>query len=106
MGGRQKVSAGQTPDTPVIDSYGRLSRVPDTRELEKVETQHADNRKTIDRHGGKVGLELSDGLSAWKRGVRRKDWERLLERVRAGSLMGWRSGTPTGCSANPGIWRR
>ena len=55
----------------VLDSYARLSKVPETGELEKVEDQHADNGKVIDRVGGVLGLELSDGLSAWKKGVRR-----------------------------------
>jgi hypothetical protein len=35
-----------------------------------------------------LGLELSDGLSAWKREVRRKDWERLLARVQLGASDG------------------
>ncbi|WP_165401531.1 recombinase family protein [Herbihabitans rhizosphaerae] len=68
----------------MFDSYGRLSWNPNTHELEKIETQWADNRVTIGRHGGVVGLELSDGLSAWKKGVRRKDFEKLLERAEQG----------------------
>lgn len=72
----------------MYDSYGRLSRVPETGELEKVETQHADNRKLIERLGGVLGEELSDGLSAWKRSVRRPSWERLLERVESGASDG------------------
>ncbi|RSM46347.1 recombinase family protein [Amycolatopsis balhimycina DSM 5908] len=85
MGDDDKVSAGQGAAVPlVLDSYGRLSKVPETGELEKVEDQHADNRSVIDRAGGVLGLELSDGLSAWKKGVRRPGWERLLERVQAG----------------------
>ncbi|MCK2237170.1 MULTISPECIES: recombinase family protein [unclassified Crossiella] len=82
------VTAGQNPlFLPVIDSYGRLSRVPDTGELEKIETQWDDNRARIAKVG-KLGLELSDGLSAWKKGVVRPDWEKLLERVRAGISQG------------------
>jgi site-specific DNA recombinase len=89
MGCMERVSAGEESQrAPVIDSYGRLSRVPDTGELEKIETQWADNRETIVRHGFRLGRELKDGLSAWKRGVRRKDWEILLERVRAGESQG------------------
>lgn len=34
------------------------------------------------------GEELSDGLSAWKRNVRRPGWERALERVRSGESDG------------------
>src|SRR6266496_4356502 len=88
MGDDDKVSAGQGRRPLVLDSYGRLSKVPETGELEKIEDQHADNLKVIKRVGGVLGLELSDGLSAWKRGVRRKDWERLLERVQSGESDG------------------
>jgi site-specific DNA recombinase len=35
-----------------------------------------------------VGLYLDDGLSAWKSNVRRKDFETLLERARAGVSQG------------------
>ncbi|MEU0535655.1 recombinase family protein [Amycolatopsis tolypomycina] len=72
----------------MLDSYGRLSRVPETGELEKIDTQWADNRKVIDRVGACLGEELSDGLSAWKRSVRRPGWQRLLERVESGESDG------------------
>jgi site-specific DNA recombinase len=72
----------------VFDSYGRLSKAPDTGEFEKIETQWADNRKVIDRLGGVLGEELEDGLSAWKKNVRRPGWEKLLERARAGKSNG------------------
>lgn len=68
---------------PVYDSYARLSRVPETGELEKIETQHEDNAAAIERRGGIVGETLDDGLSAWKPGVRRPGWEKLLERIQA-----------------------
>lgn len=84
MGAKDEVSAGQAGQPPVFDSYGRLSWNPNTRELEKIETQWADNKKTIERHGGVVGKQLSDGLSAWKRSVRRKDFETLLTRAERG----------------------
>lgn len=91
MGARKNVTAGQrpgVPPVPVFDSYGRLSKSPDTGEFEKIETQWADNRKVIDRLGGTLGAELEDGLSAWKKGVRRPGWETLLERVRSGKSAG------------------
>jgi site-specific DNA recombinase len=89
MAPRKKVSAGQKADgPPVYDSYGRLSQMPDTGEFEKIETQWADNQKVIDRLGGVLGLELEDGLSAWKKEVRRPGWEKLLERVRPGASQG------------------
>ncbi|MCK2258303.1 recombinase family protein [Crossiella sp. S99.1] len=68
----------------MIDSYGRLSRVPDTGELEKIATQLADNKNRIKHVGGQLGEEFSDGMSAWKAGVRRPDWEKMLERARLG----------------------
>jgi site-specific DNA recombinase len=70
MGTTGNVSAGQVARQPVLDSYGRLSRVPETGELEKIETQWDDNRTKVERVGGVLGEELSDGSSAWKRGVR------------------------------------
>lgn len=86
---RHNVIAGQDADRPlVLDSYGRLSRVPETGEIEKIETQWADNRKVIDRVGAVLGAELKDGLSAWKRTVRRPGWEALLERVESGKSDG------------------
>ncbi|GAA4548653.1 hypothetical protein GCM10023192_68580 [Amycolatopsis samaneae] len=81
---RQECSRGDPERPLVLDSYGRLSRMPDTGDLEKVETQWADNRKVIERVGACLGKELKDGLSAWKRGVRRPGWETLLERVESG----------------------
>lgn len=82
------VFAGQTRAAPVFDSYGRLSWNPTTHELEKIETQHSDNKATITRHGGVLGLTLDDGLSAWKRNVRRPGFEQLLERAGAGITQG------------------
>lgn len=81
----EQVGAGEGDRRPpVYDSYARLSKVPETGELEKVETQQADNRAAIERRGGVLGEELSDGLSAWNRRVRRPGWERLLARVESG----------------------
>lgn len=72
----------------MYDSYARLSWNPTTRELEKIEDQWADNDGVIDRLGGLLGEQLSDGLSAWKRNVKRPGWERLLERVANGESDG------------------
>ncbi len=72
----------------VLDSYARLSRNV-SGELEKVEEQHADNRRVIERLGGVLGVELTDDdLSAWKPSVRRPDWERLLQRLASGESDG------------------
>ncbi|HEX5403157.1 MAG TPA: recombinase family protein [Pseudonocardiaceae bacterium] len=89
MSTSRRNATGQDSDRPlVLDSYGRLSRVPETGELEKIETQWEDNRKVIDRVGATLGEELEDGLSAWKRTVRRPGWEKLLERVESGASDG------------------
>jgi DNA invertase Pin-like site-specific DNA recombinase len=82
-----KVKSGRRTQ-PVYDSYARLSWNPTTRELEKIEDQWSDNITVIDRLGGVLGEQLSDGLSAWKRNVRRPGWERLLERVASGESDG------------------
>jgi DNA invertase Pin-like site-specific DNA recombinase len=72
----------------VLDSYARLSRNV-SGELEKVEEQHADNWRVIERLGGVLGVELTDDdLSAWKPRVRRPDWERLLARLASGESDG------------------
>jgi len=84
----ERKDAGQDTRPPVLDSYGRLSRVPEAGELEKIDTQWADNRKVVDRVGACPGGELTDGLSAWKRSVRRPGWQRLLERGGVGRV-GW-----------------
>lgn len=78
-----------TADRPlVLDSYARLSANPDG-DLEKIDTQHADNRKVIERMGAVLGEELTDNsLSAWKAGVRRPDWEKLLGRLESGQSHG------------------
>ena len=53
-------------------------------------SQRADNRKVIDRLGGVHGAGLEDGLSAWKKGVRRLGWEELLERAHSGAwIVAW-----------------
>jgi DNA invertase Pin-like site-specific DNA recombinase len=74
-------TAGQGKRKPVYDNYARLSIKIDTGELEKIEDQWADNDKVIERLEGQVGVHLSDGLSAWRKGVRRPGWETLLDRL-------------------------
>lgn len=76
MGRSKDITAGQGTQ-PVFDSYARLSWNPSTRELEKIDNQHDDNGATVQRHGGRLGLRLDDGLSAWKRNVRRPGFELL-----------------------------
>jgi hypothetical protein len=65
-----------------------LSWNPTTRELEKIDDQWADNLTMIERSGAVLGEQLSDGLSAWKRQVRRPGCERLLQRAASGESDG------------------
>jgi site-specific DNA recombinase len=89
MAGTGKVNAGQgTRQRPMIDSYARLSWKLGTTELEKIDNQHADNAEVIERSGGVVGELFQDGLSAWKKGVRRPDWEQVLARLESGESDG------------------
>ena len=71
--------------TPTRGCRGTRTR----RSWRRSRTSCADNREG-DRADGRrdLGAELSDGLSAWKRGVRRPGWERLLERVESGESDG------------------
>lgn len=89
---KAKVSAGQARrgrgEQLIYDSYARLSKNPTTGELEKIEDQLTDNRAVVERLGGRLGRELDDGMSAWKRSVRRPGWETLLARVEAGESDG------------------
>lgn len=89
MAGMGKVSAGQgVRRQPVIDSYARLSWKLDAKELEKIDTQHADNATVIERSGGVAGELFEDGLSAWKKDVHRPGWERVLARLESGESDG------------------
>lgn len=65
MSTKRDVSPGQaTGRRLVLDSYARLSKKPNTGELEKIETQHEDNLRVIERAGGVLGAQWDDGLSA------------------------------------------
>jgi hypothetical protein len=56
--------------------------------LEKIDNQHDDDDATVQRHGGRLGLRLDDGLSAWKRDVRQPGGELLLERASGADSQG------------------
>jgi hypothetical protein len=88
MGVKRSVEGSGEHRRPVYDSYARLSLNP-SGHLEKIEDQHEDNLAVIESLGGVLGEKLTDNsLSAWKRGVYRKDWERLLSRVESGECDG------------------
>lgn len=72
----------------VVDLYARLSRNPDGQ-LEKIETQLADCEAVAQRRGWQVGERLDDpNMSAWRRGRKRKGWDRLLDRIKNGEIDG------------------
>lgn len=71
----------------IVDGYARMSVGLDGKE-ENVENQLDDIRKIIANNGWTVGELYSDGMSAWKRGVRRPGWDALIERMRAGTTGG------------------
>lgn len=64
--------------------YCRLSYAPDGN-LEKVEDQEHAARQIAERMGWTVGDVYPDNnLSAWRRGVRRAQWERMLAAIEDG----------------------
>lgn len=67
----------------IVDGYARMSVGLDGKE-ENVENQLDDIRAIIERNGWALGELFSDGKSAWKRGVRRPGWDKLIERMRGG----------------------
>lgn len=65
----------------VLDSYARESDRGDRRRL-SVTGQHRANGERIKELGAILGEELQDqGKSAWRKSVRRPDWERMIKRL-------------------------
>lgn len=81
--------AGMTGDSrPVLDIYGRVSRLSDKR-MRSVEGQLKDCRARVTEHGGDVGEVLADpGRSAWNPKVKRPAWDTLMERLVSGASQG------------------
>lgn len=71
----------------VMDLYARMSVGLDGKE-ENIEDQLVDMEATARRMGVTVGERFTDGKSAWKRGVRRPGWERLIDRMKNGESDG------------------
>lgn len=72
----------------VLDSYARESAAGDRRNV-SILGQHAANAARIQALGAEPGEQLDDkGKSAWKPGVFRKDWERLITRMESGQTSG------------------
>lgn len=60
---------------PFWNSYARLSRVPETDELEKIEIQHEDNAAAIRRRGAVVGEPWMTGFSRGRKASAARGWE-------------------------------
>ncbi|GHG09532.1 recombinase family protein [Streptomyces hydrogenans] len=68
----------------IYDIYARISMAPDGS-LEKTDRQIGDAEAEAKRRDITVGRILQDpNKSAWRRNVRRPDWEALIERFEAG----------------------
>lgn len=72
---------------PVVDAYLRLSVGFEGRE-DVYRNQLSDIERIIEREKWTLGKVLSDGVSAYRRGVRRPGFEEMLERIENGSSAG------------------
>lgn len=72
---------------PIVDAYLRMSDGFDEKEDTK-ENHLEQITRLIERQGWVLGEVLVDEVSAWKRNVRRPDWERLLVRIENGATGG------------------
>lgn len=72
----------------ILDSYARESDRGDERNV-SITGQHQVNVRRIEDLGAELGELLSDkGKSAWKKGVARDDWEKLIKRLESGATDG------------------
>lgn len=76
-------------DAPVLDVYGRISKNPDTGELEKVDRQLVDCLRDLGRRHARLGMVLrDDGVSAWRLTAKRTGWTTLVARLEDGRAAG------------------
>lgn len=88
MGTKTKWVAPVDPDGRlIVDAYLRMSDGFDGKE-ENREDQLADVMPLYERNGWALGEVIVDEVSAWKRDVKRKGWERLLVRIETGESAG------------------
>ncbi len=79
-----QVTAGST----TLDIYARVSRLGDERQRSTT-GQVEDCTARVADHGGQVGqVHIDSGRSAWNPRVRRREWERLMERLESGTTGG------------------
>lgn len=72
---------------PIVDAYLRMSDGFDGKQDNR-ENQLEDIMPLYERNNWALGEVLQDEVSAWKRGVRRDDFETLLERIEQGLSAG------------------
>lgn len=76
-------------DAPVLDAYARISKNPNTGEMEKTDRQLLDILTNIEKRHARLGEILrDDNVSAWKLKGKRPAWKRLLARQGAGDAKG------------------
>ncbi|MFB1046750.1 recombinase family protein [Streptomyces chrestomyceticus] len=72
----------------ILDDYARESAAGDRRNV-SITGQHQINVRRIEDLGALLGEQLDDkGKSAWKPGVFRGDWEKLIKRMESGESDG------------------
>jgi len=75
-------------DSTILDIYARVSRLGDDRQR-STGGQVDDCTVRVVDHGARVGeVHIDSGRSAWNPRVRRREWERLMERLESGATGG------------------
>ncbi len=75
-------------DSLILDIYARVSRLGDDRQR-STGGQVDDCTVRVGDHGAVVGeVHIDSGRSAWNPRVRRREWERLMERLESGATGG------------------
>lgn len=79
----------QYADALVLDAYARISKSPETGDLEKTDRQLADILDNIERRHARLGQVLrDDNKSAWRVNAKRPDFEVLTKRLESGQSNG------------------
>ncbi|WP_084161095.1 recombinase family protein [Nocardia sp. BMG51109] len=75
-------------DGTILDIYARVSRLGDDRQR-STSGQVEDCTARVTDHGARVGeTHVDSGRSAWNPRVRRREWERLMQRLESGATGG------------------
>src|SRR4051812_48715321 len=87
----QQAKQTKTPPGKPWAVYARLSKAPKTGDLEKVDYQIELCRKYAKGRKLRVSeahVYRDESLSAWKKGVKRQGWDRLMEAAGRGEVAG------------------